>query len=199
MKLFNSGFYWGHQCSWTLTPANSMHYAAILATIICLRQGLNVFRHKRPSNVANRQVRFYLCFRYIRRAVVVAQLVERSLPTPEVRGSNPVIGKKFYWTFYCQLYWEDEKKKKRPGLALFKITHIMSRMPWMLSLFRKAPKLLPKPEYCYVLRPCAERIIDLFYLGKNYNSFYFPPYKFFLKKIRLCKGNHLPDWSIRIN
>ena len=27
------------------------------------------------------------------RAVVVAQLVERSLPTPEVRGSNLVIGK----------------------------------------------------------------------------------------------------------
>ena len=27
------------------------------------------------------------------RAVVVAQLVEWSLPIPEVRGSNPVIGK----------------------------------------------------------------------------------------------------------
>ena len=26
-------------------------------------------------------------------AVVVAQLVERLLPIPEVRGSNPVIGK----------------------------------------------------------------------------------------------------------
>ena len=26
-------------------------------------------------------------------AVVVAQLVERSFPIPEVRGSNPVIGK----------------------------------------------------------------------------------------------------------
>ena len=26
-------------------------------------------------------------------AVVVAQLVERSLPMPEVHGSNPVIGK----------------------------------------------------------------------------------------------------------
>ena len=25
--------------------------------------------------------------------VVVAQLVERSLPIPEVRGSNPIIGK----------------------------------------------------------------------------------------------------------
>ena len=31
----------------------------------------------------------------ILRAVVVAQLVERSLPTPEMRGSNPVIAK-FY-------------------------------------------------------------------------------------------------------
>ena len=29
-------------------------------------------------------------------AVVVAQLVERSLPIPEVRGSNPVIGKNLY-------------------------------------------------------------------------------------------------------
>ena len=28
--------------------------------------------------------------------VVVAQLVEWSLPTPEVRGSNQVIGKKLY-------------------------------------------------------------------------------------------------------
>ena len=29
-------------------------------------------------------------------AVVVAQLVERLLPIPEVCGSNPVIGKKLY-------------------------------------------------------------------------------------------------------
>ena len=29
-------------------------------------------------------------------AVVVAQLVERSLPIPEVRGSNPVIGKHLF-------------------------------------------------------------------------------------------------------
>ena len=29
-------------------------------------------------------------------AVVVAQLVERSLPNSEVRGSNPVIGKILY-------------------------------------------------------------------------------------------------------
>ena len=30
------------------------------------------------------------------RAIVVAQLVERLLPTPEVHGSNPVIGKNLY-------------------------------------------------------------------------------------------------------
>ena len=30
------------------------------------------------------------------RAVVVAQLVERSLPIPDVRGSNPVIGKNLF-------------------------------------------------------------------------------------------------------
>ena len=29
-------------------------------------------------------------------AVGVAQLVERSLPIPEVRGSNPVIGKNLF-------------------------------------------------------------------------------------------------------
>ena len=38
-------------------------------------------------------------------AVVVAQLVEWSLPTPEVRCSKPVIGKLLSRTFvYCQLY-----------------------------------------------------------------------------------------------
>ena len=57
-------------------------------------------------------------------AVVVAQLVERLLPIPEVRGSNPVIGKNLfiYWTFvYCQLSIEKTKiKKKRPGMAHLK-------------------------------------------------------------------------------
>ena len=41
--------------------------------------------------------------------VVLAQLVERSIPTPEVRGSNPVIGK---ICVYYQLYWKDENKEK---------------------------------------------------------------------------------------
>ena len=36
-------------------------------------------------------------------AVVVAQLVKRSLPTPEVRGLNPVNGKFLYRAFVYRL------------------------------------------------------------------------------------------------
>ena len=50
-------------------------------------------------------------------AVVVAQLVERSLPIPEDRGSNPVICKKIIYILNnCLLstvYWKDENKEKR--------------------------------------------------------------------------------------
>ena len=48
----------------------------------------------------------------------VAQLVERSLPTPEVRGSNPVIGKYLFILNICllsTLYWKDENKEKEAG------------------------------------------------------------------------------------
>ena len=37
--------------------------------------------------------KFYLLSTWVLKRVVLAQLVERSLPAPEVRGSNPVIGK----------------------------------------------------------------------------------------------------------
>ena len=51
-----------------------------------------------------------------RREVVVAQLVERWLPIPEVRGSNPVIGKNLLISNICILstvYWKDKNKEKR--------------------------------------------------------------------------------------
>ena len=44
-------------------------------------------------------------------AVFGAQLVEQSLPTPEVRVSNPVIGK-YLFTFNCK---EKTKIKKKGG------------------------------------------------------------------------------------
>ena len=51
--------------------------------------------------------------------VVVTQLVERSLPIPEVRGSNPVIGKYLYWTFTLSCIEKTKIKKKMPGMARF--------------------------------------------------------------------------------
>ena len=54
-------------------------------------------------------------------AVVMEQLVERSLPLLKVRGSNPVIGKLLYRIFvYCQQYRKDKIKKERPRMAHFK-------------------------------------------------------------------------------
>ena len=50
--------------------------------------------------------------------MVVAQLVERSLPIPEVRGSNPVISKNLFILNICLLstvYWKDENKENEAG------------------------------------------------------------------------------------
>ena len=44
--------------------------------------------------------------------VVVAQLVEWSLPSPEVRGPNPVNAK-FIMNVYCLLFWKVESNEKR--------------------------------------------------------------------------------------
>ena len=56
--------------------------------------------------------------------VVVAQLVERSLLIPEVRGLKPVIGKNSFISNICLLstvHWKDENKNKnRPEMAHFK-------------------------------------------------------------------------------
>ena len=46
-------------------------------------------------------------------AVVVAQLVERSLLTPEVRGLNPVIGKIYIEHGFLSIVLKNENKEKR--------------------------------------------------------------------------------------
>ena len=51
--------------------------------------------------------------------MVVAQLVEQLLSIPEVRGSNPVIGKILYLTFTVNCIEKTKIKEKRPGLAQF--------------------------------------------------------------------------------
>ena len=80
-------------------------------------------------------------------AVVVDQLVEWSLPTLEVRGSNPVIGKLY---ISCQLYWKDENKEKRG---------------------RARPNLKKKKWLTYVVRPSVDserkkqKYDDVFWFG----------------------------------
>ena len=53
--------------------------------------------------------------------MVVAQLVEWSLPIPEVRGSNPVIGKNLFTFVYCQLCNEKTKIKKKIVVCKIKL------------------------------------------------------------------------------
>ena len=65
--------------------------------------------------------------------MVVAQLVEQSLPIPEVHDSNPVIGKKLYRTFTVSFVEKSKIKKKRPGMAHFNnIEKFMQRGVFML-------------------------------------------------------------------
>ena len=45
-------------------------------------------------------------------------MVERSLPTPEILGSNPDLGKKIYLpTVQLKKIEKTKIKKKRPGMA----------------------------------------------------------------------------------
>ena len=52
--------------------------------------------------------------------MVVAQLAEQSLPTPGVRGSNPVIGKIYIELFTANCIEKTKIKKKRPGMVHLK-------------------------------------------------------------------------------
>ena len=49
----------------------------------------------------------------------MAQLVERSLPITEVRGSNPVIGENLYSTFTVDFFEKTKIMKKNTGIAHF--------------------------------------------------------------------------------
>ena len=51
-------------------------------------------------------------------AVVVAQLAEWSLPRPEVRSSNPVVGEFLYRTFIFTCIEKTKIEKKRRGKVI---------------------------------------------------------------------------------
>ena len=63
------------------------------------------------TNIVGSSLLFH-CFTQPGRAMVVVQLVERSLPIPEVRGSNPVIDK-LYFTCILSIVLKRQKLRKR--------------------------------------------------------------------------------------
>ena len=69
------------------------------------------------NNVLNRLI-IRTCNRWMG-AVVGAQLIDRSLPIPEVHSSNPVMRKNKYWTFTVSCIEKTKIKKKRPVMAHF--------------------------------------------------------------------------------
>ena len=62
-------------------------------------------------------------------AVVEAQLAEWSLPTPEIRGSNPNISNEIFRTYLSVNCYPEktELKKKRPGMAHKKYVNYFER------------------------------------------------------------------------
>ena len=60
--------------------------------------------------------------------MVVAQLVEQFLPSPEVRGSNQVIGEIYIEHCLLSTVLERRKNKKRPGMAKYHLTEFDHRV-----------------------------------------------------------------------
>ena len=95
-------------------------FLLLLSWICCKSQFLNLSGRLRTFSLhgqwftGSKQL-FLYCNETVEWAVVVPQLVEWSLPIPEVRGLNPVIGKKLFILNICLLstvYWKDENKEK---------------------------------------------------------------------------------------
>ena len=81
--------------------------------------------------------------------MVVAQLVERSLPTPEVRSSNPVIGIKLYLMFAANCIEKTKIKKKRPQMAhLKKLWYfpVSGQLVSVLTFYSKSPSSHPAKQ-----------------------------------------------------
>ena len=92
--------------------------------------------------------------------MAVAQFVELLLPIPEVRGSNPVIGKNLcieHLSIYCQLYWKDKNKEKRGRVwPIFKkqlifVHHKILQMTGFESQISTELQPLPNPSTFYLI------------------------------------------------
>ena len=67
--------------------------------------------------------------------MVVAQLAERSLPIPDIRGWNPVMSNILYWIYLLLTVQKTKIKKKRPGLSHLKKTVLEGFEPTTFHLW----------------------------------------------------------------
>ena len=101
--------------------------------------------------------------RYLLPAVVVAQLVERSLPTPEIAVRIPTSA-----NFIYQLYIEIEKtkiKKKSPGMVHLKKRYLLLvilPVPIVMRSHLRVPQALRKSMLIY---PAMVGHLPPFFLG----------------------------------
>ena len=79
----------------------------------------------------------------------LAQLVERSLPIPEVRSSIPVIGENLYWTFTVSSIEKPKRKEKEVGLDP---TFKTNKLSWKFSDWKVPPDELEETASSFVLR-----------------------------------------------
>ena len=64
---------------------------------------------------------------------------ERSLPTPEVHGLNPVVGKIYIEHFYCRLYLKDKNKEAGNGPIKNGLSYLTANKNYDRSLTQSFP------------------------------------------------------------
>ena len=75
-----------------------------------------------------------VCANSIRARVLLAQLVERSLPTPQVHGSNPVVGNLLYVEYLFTINCIEKTKIKNNRPAIKKTQYVLvNRHPVVFS------------------------------------------------------------------
>ena len=115
--------YWPAQCSSSCKAITTSTFLSKVPTYVCWLE--SYLKAVAACNMGHWPVSFlisFISFVQLRNLYMgsgcVAQLVERLLPIPEIRGSNPVIGKNLFILNICLLstvYWNDKNKEKEAG------------------------------------------------------------------------------------
>ena len=104
--------------------------------------------------------------------MVVAQLIERSLPIPDIPSSNPLIGKILYWTFTVNCIEKMRLKKKRPRMAHFYLKKFAVRCRQLE--IRSLPDTTYIPSYrCYAFVAIVNKCFPQLWTDNEFLSLLF--------------------------